>query len=352
MHNRKMNCHAVPVAVGDNIVHPADLASALVTELSVLDQVAAIFPMKLNPYLLSLIQRADDPIGRQVIPDPQELNDQAGSTDPLGEEHQSPAPRIIHRYPNRVVFLASDQCAVHCRFCMRKRRVADGRQVSLFQIEQGLSYIRERSHINEVILSGGDPLMLDDARLTAILRALRDIPHVRLLRIHTRMPGVMPQRITQTLAAQLSAFHPLHINIHFNHPAELTPPAETACGLLADAGIPLGSQTVLLKGVNDQPEVLHALFETLLTMRVRPYYLHQLDPVPGTAHFRVPLEEGLALMGRLRGRLSGMARPHFMVDLPGGGGKIALTPDAVVEKAEAFWLLKNWEGKVFAYPSV
>lgn len=338
--------------MGDTIVHPADLAPRLAAPVTALAPVNDYFPMKINAYVLSRIGAIDDPIGRQVIPDPRELDDLATTADPLAEERQSPAPQIIHRYPHRVVFLVSDQCAVHCRFCMRKRRVAAGRQVPWSRIEQGLAYIRSQPAIHEVILSGGDPLMLDDARLVAVLQALRAMDHVRLLRIHTRAPSLLPQRVTGALAARLAALQPLYINIHFNHPAELTPQCQTACGLLADAGIALGSQTVLLKGVNDDPGVLHALFEQLLTMRVRPYYLHHLDPVPGTAHFRVPLEKGLALMGTLRGRLSGMAIPHYMIDLPGGGGKLSLTPDAIVNKAPDHWLVRNWEGKVFRYPSV
>lgn len=333
-----------------SIVHPRDLPENLVADGLSLAPVSARFPMKINPYFLGLIRSADDPLGRQVIPHPDELLDAAGIEDPLTEERQSPAPQILHRYPHRVVFLVSSRCALHCRFCMRKRRVADGPQVPVAMIDKGLDYIRAHSEINEVILSGGDPLMLADDRLFSILQALRRIRHVRLLRLHSRMPIVQPRRVTPELAEDLASFHPLYLNIHCNHPAEITPASAAACGLLADAGIALGSQSVLLRGVNDAAEILKALFEGLLSIRVKPYYLHQLDRVPGTAHFQVPLAAGLELMAALRGRLSGMAIPHYMIDLPGGGGKIALTPEAVVEKLPSHWRVRNWQGNVYDYP--
>lgn len=314
-----------------------------------LDRVTERFPMRVNPYLLSLIGADDDPIGRQVIPSRDEIEDDAVIADPLCEERQSPAPQVIHRYPHRVVLLVSDRCAVHCRFCMRKRRVGGG-QVPLASLEKGIAYIRGNSRINEVILSGGDPLMRSDQTLSRLLDSLKAISHIRLLRIHTRMPSVLPMRITEPLVERLSHCRPLYVNVHFNHPAEITPEARAACARLADAGIPLGSQTVLLKGVNDDSDVLFRLFESLLEIRVRPYYLHQLDRVPGTAHFNVPIETGLSLMQSLRGRLSGMAMPQFMVDIPGGGGKVALTPDAVVHKSAEAWTIKNWQGIAFHYP--
>ena len=335
----------------ESIVQPCALPGHLIGDCDALAAVAARFPMKLNPYLLSLIGSADDPIGRQVIPKAEELEDIDRASDPLAEEHQSPVPQIIHRYPGRVVFLVSNQCAVHCRFCMRKRRVADGRQVSQRLIDQGIDYIHGHSQINEVILSGGDPLMLTEERLIHILTTLKRIPHVRLLRIHTRMPAVLPQRVTPALVQMFSLFHPLYLNIHFNHPAEITRDVAAACRLLADAGIPLGSQTVLLKGVNDNVRDLQDLFEALLQIRVRPYYLHQLDRVPGTAHFQVSVEKSIFLLERLRGRLSGIAMPHLMIDLPGGGGKVALTEDAIIAKGRRFWRIRNWRGDVLDYPT-
>jgi lysine 2,3-aminomutase len=308
------------------------------------------FPMKINSYLLALIRSADDPLGRQFIPHADELRDADSSPDPLAEEHQLPAPQVIHRYPRRVVLLVSNQCAVHCRFCMRKRRVSRSGPVSRELIDAGIAYIRSSPQINEVILSGGDPLMLGDDYLIDILSRLRALPHVRLLRIHTRMPGVCPQRVTPELVRRLAAFHPLYINIHFNHPLELTAQAAEACRRLADAGIPLGSQTVLLKGINDDIETLRQLMQTLLVHRIRPYYIHQVDRVPGTAHFRVPIAKSLQLMDALRGELSGLAVPHLMLDLPGGGGKVALTPEVLVSKQEDHWLLRNWQGRIFSYP--
>jgi lysine 2,3-aminomutase len=332
-----------------DITHPLQLPATLRDHRISAARAIDAFSMRINPYFLSLIRSADDPLGRQVIPCMEELMDADESADPLAEERQSPAPQVIHRYPGRVVLLVSNQCAVHCRFCMRKRR-ADRVQVTRQCVDQGLAYIRSQTGISEVVLSGGDPLMLDDASLVAILRSLKRIAHVRLLRIHTRIPGVLPQRVTPALATALASFHPLYMNIHFNHPAEITPAVAAACQLLANAGIPLGSQTVLLKGVNDRPRVLLELMEALLAIRIRPYYLHQLDRVPGSAHFQVPITRSLALLENLRGPLSGMGVPHLMVDLPGGGGKVALTPEAIVAKDSENWHIRNWRGDVFTYP--
>ncbi len=314
------------------------------------DRVIAKFPMRISNHYLQLIQRPDDAIGKQVLPDGQELEDTATNPDPLDEESQSPALQIIHRYPHRVIFLVSNQCAVYCRFCMRKRRIDDIAQVPPHALKEGLNYIATHCQINEVILSGGDPLMLSNDGLEGILESLHRIPHVRLLRVHTRIPNAWPQRITPELVQLLSGYHPLYVNIHFNHPDELTPRAIQACARLADAGIPLGSQTVLLRGVNDDADTLHRLFQALLEIRVRPYYLHQIDRVPGTAHFRVPLARALELIGGLRGRLSGMAMPHFMVDLPEGGGKVELLAEGPVSKNNKQWFFRNFEGRLFSYP--
>ena len=315
-----------------------------------MESAARTFPIRITPYFLSLIRNADDGLGRQVVPDPRELDDPCTYADPLGEEEQSPVPLIVHRYPQRVIFLVSNTCAVHCRFCMRKRRVAAPNCVQPHDLEAGLDYIRRRKEINEVILSGGDPLMLSDDHLIKILSALRQAPHVRILRIHSRVPSVWPQRITPSLVRRLTSLHPLFVNIHFNHPDEITPATESACALLADAGIPLGSQTVLLRGINDHSEVLHRLMEALLSIRVKPYYLHQIDRVPGTAHFQVPIDRSLDLMAGMRGRLSGLAMPHFMIDLPGGGGKMELLPESIIQKSPDYWLIRNFQGRIFRYP--
>ncbi|MCP4748837.1 MAG: KamA family radical SAM protein [Desulfobacteraceae bacterium] len=334
-----------------NLIHQPDvLPAGLNLNLEELSKVAKRLPMRLNTYFLSLIQSADDPLAKQVIPDIIELTDCRGPDDPLKEQAQSPVPGLIHRYPARVAFTVSNQCAVHCRFCLRKRNVFDGKQVSDKELELAIAYIRNHPQINEVILTGGDPLMLPDARIKQLLLQLRSIKHVLVLRIHTRIPSVFPERITKSLAHMLAKFHPLYLNIHFNHPNEITPAAENACRLLAEAGIALGSQTVLLKGINDQEQVLCKLFEKLLQIRVKPYYLHQLDRVRATAHFQVSMEKALSLITYLRGRLSGMAIPQLMVDLPAGGGKVAVSPESVVEKQPGRWVFRNWQGKLFSYP--
>ncbi len=330
---------------------PDQLPGHLCRDPESLKAVVRAFPMRINPYFLSLIKDPGDGLARQVIPDPRELADPCDNADPLAEEKQSPAPLIIHRYPGRVIFLVSNQCAVYCRFCMRKRRVGASGRVSAEALAAGVDYIAHHPEIREVILSGGDPLMLSDDELTGILVCLRTVPHVKIVRIHTRTPSTWPQRITTLLARRLSAFHPLFVNVHFNHPNEITPDAERACALLAQAGIPLGAQTVLLKSINDDPEVLLRLLEALLCIRVKPYYLHQLDRVPGTAHFQVPVSRGLELMAALRGRLSGMGMPHFMIDLPGGGGKIELLNESIVQKADGYWIIRNFQGRTYRYPT-
>jgi len=309
-----------------------------------------VFPTKLNAYFLSLIDHPGDPLGRQVLPDPRESEDTGGTIDPLDEVRQSPTSQIIHRYPHRVIFLVSARCAVNCRFCMRKRIAGDRETISQQSIDRALAYIVGNRSISEVILSGGDPLMLDDDELVAILEALRGIDHVSVIRIHTRIPGVWPQKVTKGLARRLASFHPLYINLHFNHSREITTESALACSRLADAGLPLGSQTVLLQGVNDHPDVLADLFTKLLEIRVRPYYLHQIDRVPGTAHFQVPLKEGLQIVTALHGRLSGMAIPHFMIDLPGGGGKVELLPDSIEKSVSGTYQVRNFEGRIYSYP--
>jgi lysine 2,3-aminomutase len=355
MPTRDKTCRSQPpdfcADLGALITTPDHLPDRLCPDCASLTPVVQAFPMRINRYFLARIESAGDVLARQVLPDVRELRDPCADWDPLAEELQSPAPQIIHRYPGRVLFLVSNQCALYCRFCMRKRRVGSDARISPQSIQAGLRYIHRHREINEVILSGGDPLMLSDDKLAEILTALKASPHVRVLRIHTRIPSAWPQRITPALAKRLSAFHPLFVMTHCNHPAEITPATERACALLADAGIPLGSQTVLLKDVNDRPETLQQLAEALLAIRVRPYYLHQIDRVPGTAHFQVPLEAGLAILNDLRGRLSGMAVPRFMIDLPGGGGKIELLPDAIIQKNSDHWMVRNFEGRIYRYPT-
>jgi len=308
-------------------------------------------PFRLNLYFEGLIRSAGDPIWRQVVPDEREVSDRSGIEDPLSEESLSPVPNLVHRYPNRVLWLVNDQCAIHCRFCTRKRRWYSGPSRALEQdLGPALAYIRENPGVQDVLLSGGDPLLLPLSRLREILEKLREIRHVQIIRIGTRVPGALPRLITPELAGLLGRFHPVYINIHFNHPAELTAEAETACALLANSGIPLGSQTVLLRGINDSEQILGALFHRLLSMRVRPYYLMQMDLTAGTAHFRTPVATGLRILSLLRNRISGLAMPHFVVDLPGGHGKVALTPSLVREIGAGRMMVENYLGKLCPYP--
>lgn len=332
-----------------SIHSPYEIESCLTCRPADLEKVAKIYPMRISPYYAGLMQSAGDPIRRQAVPDLLELEDRLGRDDPLCEEEQSVVPNLIHRYPNRVVFLVSDQCAVYCRHCMRKRRVGFGNGVAAETLTQGINYIAGNTAVTDVILSGGDPLLLADRVLFDILRRLRRIAHVKIVRIHSRVPCTLPQRITPELVQGLRQFHPLWLNTQFNHPGEITDQAQAACNLLADGGIPLGCQTVLLKNVNDSSEILAELMMRLLEIRVRPYYLHHPDRVKGTRHFWVSLQKGIGIIKELRGRISGMAMPAYMVDLPGGGGKVPLLPESVVEKGENLWKIRNYEGLIFDY---
>jgi len=308
------------------------------------------YPMRISPYYLGLIKEPGDPLWQQVVPDEKELSDTAGMEDPLAEEEYSPVPNITHRYPDRVLFLVSNQCAVHCRFCTRKRKIGKQFTVTDKTLSEGLAYIRFHREVRDVLISGGDPLMLANEQLADILAAVRAIPHVEIIRIGTRVPCVLPQRITKRLVKTLQRFHPLYINTHFNHPEEITPEASQACAMVNDAGIPLGCQTVLLKGVNDNAAVMQQLMQKLLCIRVKPYYIHQMDLARGTGHFRTSLAKGLSIMQALRGHTSGMCVPHFVIDLPGGGGKIPLLPEYVVGEENGTLLVKNFQGKIFRYP--
>ncbi|MCX6814597.1 MAG: KamA family radical SAM protein [Candidatus Aenigmarchaeota archaeon] len=321
-------------------------------EVKALKKVVRKYPMRINPYYLSLIREKDDPIWKQCIPNELELLDQEGMVDPLAEERDSPIPGITHRYPDRVLFLVSNCCAMYCRFCTRKRMVGDPkRSVSASQILAGIEYIRNHSEIRDVILSGGDPLMLTDSRLEFVLRHLREIPHIQIIRIGTRVPCSLPQRITPELCEMLKKYQPLYINIHFEHPREITPESSRACQMLADAGIPLGSQSVVLKGVNDDPQIMKELMNKLLMIRVRPYYIYQCDLTRGANHFRTKVEKSLEIIKSLRGFTSGLAVPHFVIDAPGGGGKIPLLPDYVIGFTEDKVILRNYRGKIYEYPN-
>lgn len=310
------------------------------------------YPVRLTNYYASLIKMPDDAIWKQCMPDARELEDNTQCSDPLDEKALSPVPGLIHRYPDRVVLLVSNRCAVYCRFCMRKRMVGSGdAPMGEADLRTALTYIAAHPEIHDVILSGGDPLMLDDESLSAILTGLRAIPHVSIIRIGTRVPVTLPARITPELCTLLKKFHPLYINTHFNHPAEITPDSTKACTLLADAGIPLGNQTVLLRGVNDTVETMRSLMTGLLVLRVKPYYLHQMDLVQGTAHFRTSVRTGLEIMRGLRGHISGLAVPHYVIDLPGGKGKVAILPDDVEIEGNTL-RLRTYTGEIVTYEDI
>jgi len=315
-----------------------------------LDRVARRFPFRINRYLLNLLRFPGDPLWRQIIPDVRELEDETGWEDPLAEETLSPVPNLVHRYPNRVLWLVFHECAATCRFCTRKRRWEKPLPMTEEAYQAGLDYIRRHHEVKDVLLSGGDPLLLPLSRLESLLRSLRMIPHVEIIRIGTRIPSSFPRRITPHLANMLARYHPLYINLHFNHPLEITPEASRACLLLANAGIPLGSQTVLLQGVNDRADILGELFQKLLTLRVRPYYLMQMDLTRGTAHFRTPIGTGLKILRALRNHISGLAMPHFVIDLPGGQGKVPLIPNSVEKIGKDCLILRDYRGNTCRYP--
>ena len=308
------------------------------------------YPMTINPYYLELITGRGDGLYEQAVPDARETTVKTGFRDPLGEERLSPVPGLTHKYPDRVLFLISSRCAMYCRFCNRKRKVGQASMVTNETIREGLAYIRHTPTVRDVLLSAGDPLLLEDQKLHDLLSRLRAIPHVEIIRIGTRVPCTLPQRVTPALVRLLKAFHPLYVNTHFNHPSEITPQAARACTRLADAGIPLGCQTVLLEKVNDDASTMTLLMRKLIAIRVRPYYLFQADLTEGTAHFWTPLQKGIEIMEALQGHASGLCVPRLMIDLPGGGGKIPLTPDYVLKRSENELLVRNYRGEPCMYP--
>ena len=325
-----------------------------VDERAALDGSGTTLPLGITPYYMSLVSTDDptQPIRRSVIPTIQETRSSAGEADdPLGEDAMSPVPGLVHRYPDRVLLLLSDFCSTYCRYCTRSRVVGHGAiHPSRNRLERAFAYIEQTPAVRDVLLSGGDPLMLGEEKLSWILSRLRQIPHVEIVRIGTKVPAVLPQRITPRLVRMLRQYHPLWMSLHFTHPDECTPEAHRACTLLADAGIPLGSQTVLLKGINDSVDTMRNLVHGLLKMRVRPYYLYQCDPITGSAHFRTSIETGLEIIRGLRGFTSGYALPTYVVDAPGGGGKIPLMPDYVVGREADALVLRNYENKHYRYP--
>ena len=337
--------------VRDTVNTPEKLAAALNVDVEEMRKIHEEFPIRINPYYLSLIEEVGDPIWKQVVPDSRELV-ATGVEDPLHEDEDSPVPNITHRYPDRVLFYVNYMCPIYCRFCTRKRKVGDPHSIPDDNVETGLAYIREHPEIRDVIISGGDPLMLTDKKIDYVVGGLREIEHLEIIRIGSRVPVTLPQRITPELCAILKKYHPFYINTHFNHPREVTPESSKACQMLADAGIPMGNQTVLLKGVNDQPAVMVELMKKLLAIRVKPYYIYQADLVYGTDHFRTSVKKGLEIVAALRGHISGLGVPHYVVDAPGGGGKIALIPNPVVSFDDDEIKVKNYEGDVYSYPSL
>lgn len=338
--------------IKESITEPEQLAEMFGLDVEAMRKLSKDFIIRINPYYLGLIKEKGDAIWKQAIPDPQELFDDVGCEDPLGEDPDSPVSTITHRYPDRALFYVNYQCPMYCRFCTRKRKVGHPESVPRAGIDEGIKYIREHKEIRDVIISGGDPLILTDKKLEYILSNLRAIPHLEIIRIGSRVPCTLPQRITPELCAMLKKYHPLYINTHFNHPSEITPESKQACEMLADAGIPLGNQAVLLTGVNDDPQIMKELMQKLLTIRVKPYYIYQADLVFGTKHFRTSVEKGLEIIKALRGWTSGMAVPHYVIDAPGGGGKIAILPNPIVAYDDKEIKLKNYEGNIYSYPSV
>lgn len=336
--------------LGDSITTLEQLRRRLGCDDTALGQVIANFPLRINPYFANLIQSPGDPIWRQVVPDRAELHDDVCPADPLGEEKLSPVPNLVHKYPDRVLFLVSGSCAAYCRFCTRKRMVGSRDMcIGTANLRAGYAYLRDHPEVREVLLSGGDPLLLADEVIGEILSSLRAIPSIEVIRIGTRVPSVLPMRVTARLTDILRQHHPLYINTHFNHPMEITEEAARACAMLADAGIPLGCQTVLLRGVNDNAGTIAQLMTMLLRIRVKPYYLFQADLTRGTNHFRTHSSVGIAIMRRLYGHISGMAIPTLALDAPGGKGKIPLTPSYIVQSGDEL-RFTNFRGEPCTYP--
>ncbi len=309
--------------------------------------------MAITPYFASLMdqQRPNCPLRRQAVPSFREFYiSPYDMTDPCGEDKDSPVPGIVHRYPDRVLFLVTDQCGTYCRHCTR-RRLIDPKEhiITPDKLHLAYDYIKSNRKIRDVLISGGDPLMLEDKALEEIVANIRVIPHVELLRIGTRLPVTLPQRITPELVEMLKKYSPIWMSIHFNHPKEISKRTKKACDMLADNGIVLGSQTVLLKGINDRPYIMKKLMHELLKIRVKPYYIYQCDLARGIAHFRTSVSVGINIMEKLRGYTSGYAVPTYVVDGPGGGGKIPVAPNYVISQAKNLFVLRNYEGKTYTY---
>lgn len=322
-------------------------------EIMAVNNLKGRLPLRITPYFASLIynSKPSDPLRRNVVPVVEELIESASEqSDPLHEKSFSPVKGIVHRYPDRVLFTVTQVCSNYCRYCTRSHSVGRLDKLGRNDFEKAFAYISEHKEVRDVLISGGDPLTLSDETLDYILSSIRKIEHVEIIRIGTRVPVVLPQRITDKLVSVLRKYHPLFISLHFSHPSEITEECADACTRLADGGFPLGSQTVLLKGINDNVPVMKELMHKLLKIRVRPYYLYQCDLIPGSGHFRTTVRKGLEIIKGLRGFTSGYAIPTFVVDAPGGGGKIPLLPDYVVEHNDEHIVLRNYKGVICEYP--
>jgi len=313
------------------------------------------FKMSVTPYYASLIDSNDRncPIRKQAVPSINELYiDESDMDDPLCEDRYSPVKGIIHRYPDRVLFLLTGKCSMYCRHCTRRRLVGcEDFSLSNGELETAIDYIRNNKNIRDVLLSGGDPLIMPDEWLEKIISKLRQIPHVEIIRIGTRTPVVLPMRITDGLLEMLKKYHPIWINTHFNHPKEITEESKKACEKIVNAGIPLGNQSVLLRGINDDAQTLKELFNRLVKIRVRPYYLYQCDVSKGISHFRTPVSKGIEIMKNIRGFISGFAVPEYVIDAPGGGGKTPVNPEYIISIDDEKVVLRNFEGKIYTYPN-
>jgi lysine 2,3-aminomutase len=317
-------------------------------------ETAALFRMGISPYYLSLVDPEHPfcPVRMQSIPVRAEARIRPGElADPLGEDKTRPEEAIVHKYPDRVLFLALDTCSVYCRHCTRRRITKGGEaELSKEQLRRGIEYIRNHPEVRDVLISGGDPFLLSDTRLEELLAPLHEIPHVEMIRIGTRVPVCLPMRVTDELARTLRRYAPVYVVTHFNHPKEVTPEAREACERLVDHGVPVENQAVLMRRLNSDARIIKELSHALLRIRVRPYYLHQMDVAEGCEHLRTPISKGVEILQQLRGYTTGLAVPHLAVDLPGGGGKVTLQPDYVVERGEHETIFRNYKGERYAYP--
>lgn len=339
------------------IHEPGQLEKILVLDPQQRAELAAVSKVvrwSISPYFAALLDphRKEDPLRLQVVPRVAEATDEAGTLDPMAEEDRSPCPLVVQRYPDRLIIKVTSCCATYCRHCQRRRHVGLGDlRAKKSDLERALAYVRDNPEIRDVLITGGDPLTLEDSVLDWLLRRLEEIPHVEIKRIGTRVPVTLPQRITDRLAEMLKRHPPLYLNTQFNHPLEVTPEAAAACNRLAEAGVVLGNQTVLLRGVNDDPYVMRRLNHELLKMRVRPYYLFHAKPVRGTSHFVTTVDQGLEIMADLRGRTSGLAIPTYVLNVPGGLGKVSLQPEYLVHRDEDCCVLRTWRGQLVTLPN-